>query len=125
MDFDNDGPPPPLRLILNSTHLNLNEAKGVVREVRDIANRPGANRVDQNMVNNLLNSNTLDDFENILGVRATIRNIKDTLIEDPFQGRRSRSPKSKKMCKKRHMKWVSRKVGRKGHCVKKSRKSRK
>jgi hypothetical protein len=124
MDLDNDGPPPPLRLFGINTHLHLHEAKYIVNTVIETTS---ADRVDKNMVNILLDSNTLEDFENKLGGEATERSIRNKLIGPlvPFQGRRSRSPKSKKMCKKRHMKWVSRKVGRKGHCVKKSRKSRK
>ena len=122
LDFDNDGPPPQLRLITQNTHLNLNEAKAEVREV----NMHSALIVNRDRVNDLLNSNTLAEFENLLGMRATQRNIRDTLREDMFEGRRSRSPKSKKMCMKRHMKWISKKAGRKGRCVKKShRRSRK
>ena len=130
MDFDNldfdNGPPPQLRLITQNTHLELHEAKAEVREVNELANRRGALRVNQDRVNVLLNSNTLAEFENLLGMRATQRNIRDFLREDMFEGRRSRSPKSKKMCMKRHMKWISKKAGRKGRCVKKShRRSRK
>lgn len=113
---DDDMPPPPPRLITSNTILTLHEAKQAVSQVVRSSLNHGALRVNMDKANDLLNSNSLEDFENILRMRATDRNIKDQLRENLgggfAEGRKSRSPKSKKSCKKRNMKWVSKKSKR-------------